>query len=314
MTMVSSLAAPAAGPAASTAAASWPIEQLWQDDRRPARGDVRGGPLPADLQARFGPRLEIPLHPDRPTVIANFVSTLDGVVALDRSGRSGGGDISGGFEPDRFVMGLLRATADAVLVGAGTVRASRSHSWTPGQLHPTSAPGYAAWRAMLGLATPEPTTVVVTASGRLHPEQLEQSVTPGQVLVVTTTTGADRLRAELRRPDVDIVAVADGRQVPVERLVELLRDRGLRLVLSEAGPTLFGQLLAAHLVDELFLTVAPQAVGRSDHVQRLGLVDGVSFPPALAPWARLRGVMRSGDHLFLRYRFDRPNEQASPRS
>ena len=68
--------------------------------------------------------------------IVNFVSTFDGVVALDRVGASGGREISGGFEPDRFVMGLLRASADAVLVGAGTVRASGTRAWTPGRVHP----------------------------------------------------------------------------------------------------------------------------------------------------------------------------------
>lgn len=75
------------------------------------------------------------LRNDRPTVIANFVSTVDGVVAFDVIGSSGGGEISGFFAADRFVMGLLRAMADVVLVGAGTVRAAPTHEWTPRHVH-----------------------------------------------------------------------------------------------------------------------------------------------------------------------------------
>ena len=106
---------------------------------------------------------------DRPTVIANFVSTLDGVVAFDTEGASGGGEISGFFEPDRFVMGLLRAMADVVLVGAGTVRAAPTHEWTARHVQRASADAFALWRRRLGITTAQPTTVVVTASGVARP-------------------------------------------------------------------------------------------------------------------------------------------------
>src|ERR1051326_3331512 len=93
-------------------------------------GDPRGG-LTAALRERYGSDLRIPLREDRPTVIANFVSTLDGVVSFQTPDAMGGGEISGFFEPDRFVMGLLRTLADAVLVGAGTLRAAPKHRWIP---------------------------------------------------------------------------------------------------------------------------------------------------------------------------------------
>ena len=75
--------------------------------------------------------------------VANFVATLDGVVAFDTDESSGGGEISGFFDPDRFVMGLLRAMADVVLVGAGTVRSAPTHEWTARRVHPASAALYA---------------------------------------------------------------------------------------------------------------------------------------------------------------------------
>jgi len=277
----------------------WPIETLWSAEV-PSEWPARGGSLPDALRARFAGRLEIPLRPDRPTVVANFVSTLDGVVALDRVGATGGREISGGFEPDRFLMGLLRATADAVLVGAGTARASSSKIWTPGGVHPGSAAAFAEWRRLLGLPTAGPTTVIVTGSGSLDLARLGGDDCVG-VLIVTTTNGSRRLgRAE--RPDhVEIVSVAGGERIPIETVLAILRDRGYRLVVSEAGPTLFGELLGARAVDELFLTVAPQVAGRSDEVERLALVEGAAFGPSAAPWARLRSVMRSADHLLLRY-------------
>ncbi len=67
----------------------WPIETLWQAEV-PSDSPIRGGVLPAELRARFAARLEIMLRLDRPTIVANFVSTLDGVVALDRHGATGG--------------------------------------------------------------------------------------------------------------------------------------------------------------------------------------------------------------------------------
>jgi riboflavin biosynthesis pyrimidine reductase len=283
----------------------WRIERVWESDAAGTGGAIRGGELPQPLRRRFDAHLEIPLRADRPTVVANFVSTIDGVVALDSDGRSGGGEISGGFEPDRFLMGLLRATADAVLVGAGTVRASRSQAWTPGRVHPASAAGYLAWRRQLGLVQPVPTTVIVSASGDLRVHQLGNAEPDAPIVVVTTQDGARRLRGF--RPDARIEVVPiDEPRVSIQTLLGLMAERGFRLVLSEAGPTLFGQLLAARTVDELFVTVAPQMVGRSDQVNRLGLVEGVGFPPGVAPWARLRTVMRSEDHLFLRYRLTDP--------
>src|SRR3954471_15476512 len=78
--------------------------------------------LPQDLATLYGGDLRFPQHDHRPYVMGNFVSTLDGVVSFELPGKSGGGDISGFNEADRFIMGLLRASADAVIVGSGTLR------------------------------------------------------------------------------------------------------------------------------------------------------------------------------------------------
>ena len=308
-TMMSSAAAPDAAEPEATRATDLPAAPP-----RPGRSSpsgrptlllpelpVRGGVLPPDLHARFAAPLEIPLRTDRPAIALNFVSTLDGVVALDRVGASGGREISGGFEPDRFTMGLLRASADAVLVGAGTVRASGTRAWTPGRVHPPSAAAYSGWRREMGLTTTTPATVVVSASGDLRPDEFDLSEPDLSVILLSTSAGARRMRSLPRSERVEIVDLGDDGRVSVESIVGFLRDRGFGVVLSEGGPTLFGQLLAAGAVDDLFLTVAPQVAGRSAQAERLSLVEGIGFAPGLAPWGRLRSVMRSEDYLFLRY-------------
>ena len=84
--------------------------------------------LPDDLRLAYGGDLHFALASGRPQVIGNFVCTLDGVVSYAIPGKSGGGDISGFNEGDRFIMGLLRASADAVMVGAATLQeAGRRH-------------------------------------------------------------------------------------------------------------------------------------------------------------------------------------------
>src|SRR6185437_1250216 len=79
--------------------------------------------LPEELRAIYDGELCFPSAPaGRPYVIANFVSTLDGVVTLNMPGQSEGKQVSGSNEADQFVMGLLRASCDAIVVGATTLR------------------------------------------------------------------------------------------------------------------------------------------------------------------------------------------------
>jgi riboflavin biosynthesis pyrimidine reductase len=73
-------------------------------------------------------------------------------------------------------------------------------------------------------------------------------------------------------------------------------------VLCDGGPQLFGQFLAARLVDELFLTIAPQIAGRGVEAPRLGLVEGTAFAVDAARWGRITALRRAADHLFTRYR------------
>jgi riboflavin biosynthesis pyrimidine reductase len=291
------------------------LERLWDRSgavgssggpRAGPRQDTRGGRLPPGLRDRYDGGLSVALRTDRPTVIANFVSTIDGVVAFDLDGSTGGGEVSGFCDPDRFVMGMLRTMADVVLVGAGTVRAAPTHEWTPRRVHRRSAALYATWRERMGIAAAEPTTIVATASGSLDPTHPGLSAPDVPVILATTTAGAKRLRAAHPARNVRIEIAGSGPQIAPAKLIEIAAASGARLVLCEGGPHLIGDLLAAGLLDELFLTVSPQLAGRDPTRPRLGLVEGTAFDVATAPWAELASVRRSVDHLFLRYRVGGP--------
>ncbi len=73
------------------------------------------------------------------------------------------------------------------------------------------------------------------------------------------------------------------------------------LLLHEGGPKLFGPFLTAGLVDQLFLTIAPQIGGRSAEDERPGVAAGVRFVPDTAPWLALISAKQQGSHLYLRY-------------
>ena len=101
----------------------------------------------------------------------------------------------------------------------------------------------------------------------------------------------------------NLVAVNDDVVVDLPLALELLRSHGHALVLAEAGPTTFGELVARDLVDELFLTVSPVLAGRIAGGRRLGLVESVELLPDARIALRLLSLRRGAEHLFLRYSF-----------
>lgn len=250
-----------------------------------------GRELPAALERLYGGGLGFA----EPCLVANFVATLDGVVSIPGVERSNA-LIADESEADRFVMGLLRACADVVLLGSGTMLASPRGTWRPDPVHPPSAPLYAELRAARGL--PEaPLVAIVSAGGSLDPGH---PVLETGALVLTTERAAPALRAAIPAA-TEVVAASGGDAVDPAAAVSLLRARGHGAILSEGGPTLTGSLLAARLVDELFLTLSPLLAGRGT-APRLALVEGVELLPDLRVAGELCSVRRGGDHLFLRYR------------
>jgi riboflavin biosynthesis pyrimidine reductase len=259
-----------------------PLDLLYEPSGLPAY------PLPERLAALYGGSLGF----DRPRLFANFVSSLDGIVALPGV-RGAVKAIRGESEPDPFVMGLLRACADALLMGAGTFRASREARWTAESIYPAEAASFAELRSRLG-RDPAPELAVVTASGRLDPAH---PALEAGALVLTTEVGEAALR---RRVPSASTVVSLGPTLHVRDAVGALRARGHGVILSEGGPTMAGSLAGAHLLDELFLTLSPVLAGRGAS-ERLSLVEGVELLPGRRIEGRLLGARRGGSHLFLRY-------------
>ena len=260
----------------------------------------------------YGP-LRFPPHPDRPYIIGNFVTSLDGVAALDTPGHEGGGPISGRDPHDRMVMGLLRAVADAVVVGAGTQRqADPRHLWTAGYIDPALADTYQALRARLGKSSP-PLNVVITARGEIDPDRRLFRSGEVPVLIITTVAGSRRLQGLGLSPAVQVaVSEAPGR-LSARSIVDAVGHiHPSNVVLVEGGPHLLGDFLVEELLDELFLTLAPLVAGRDGAATRPGLVAGRIFAPEHPLWATLVGVRRGGSHLFLRMCSARRGERPRP--
>jgi len=214
---------------------------------------------------------------DRPRVLVNMISTLDGRITID--GRAGpiGGD------GDRALFQALRTVVDCVLVGTGTLRVERY-----GRI--VRSEERRARRAALGLE-PDALALLVTRTGQLDwgaplfdaPEQ--------RVIVVTHPQAVEfpRVAAQVERIEIEA-------PTPAAALRELHRRHGTRIVLCEGGPTLNRGLLADGVLDELYLSLGPLLVGGEEGLR---ILAGDELPQPVQ--ARLATVLHHEGELFLRY-------------
>jgi 2,5-diamino-6-(ribosylamino)-4(3H)-pyrimidinone 5'-phosphate reductase len=235
----------------------------------PAR-ELQPGTLYEDLELPPPERDDV----SRPYVVINMVSSIDGRTAI------GGKASRIGSETDRRVMRTLRSKADAVMIGAGTLRAER---------------------LSLGLDDPgpQPLGVIATRTGDV-PLRRNLVVGEGQeVLVITTQRAPENLDDQLAgRARVLRVSATLSGAVDLEEALRALKSRhAVDLLLVEGGPTLNHALISSNLADELFLTLAPKLLGGS-----LGESFSILNGSALAPRdINLISAHLAGDELFLRY-------------
>lgn len=212
----------------------------------------------------------------RPYVVVNMVSTLDGRAALDGQTRG----LSSGM--DRTLFHLLRSAGDALLVGAGTLRTERyGEAVKNDELR--------AVRERHGLDPVQPTVIV--SARLLLPSDLPLLQSPGAPVIVATA--ADH---ELEGVVADVTYERTGDDLPL-LLARLRAEHGIRSLVCEGGPTLLSHLLAAGLVDELFLSISPRLSGGGDE-------PTITTGPALAEPAdgELVWLCEAGGELFTRWR------------
>jgi riboflavin biosynthesis pyrimidine reductase len=274
-----------------------PLQTLFEFNRG------RAFPLPRQLLRLYG-NFRMPVPRSGPQVFSNFVSSLDGVVSLQVRGHDGGGDISGFNIQDRMVMGLLRAVADVVIAGSGTLEADPRHVWTPEAICPELAAAYGELRKKLAKKAPA-INVIVSASGNVDLRRPVFASGRVPAMIVTTPAGAKRLRRQPQPESLLIRSIrGDGGKIsPAAILEEVTRERSAAHILIEGGPTLLGSFYQDRLVHEQFLTLAPQLAGREAGDGRLSLVMGRQFAPRAPLWGALMDARRGDNLLFLRYSF-----------
>lgn len=267
--------------------------------------------LPPRLRTAYDGDLGLPRPArGRMHVAANFVTTLDGVASFQIVGRAGGGEISGFNEADRFIMGLLRSMTDAVLFGSGSLHGDPGHVRTAEFVYPQLREEFRSFRQTRLHKPIHPLNVVLSGTGRVNLDEPTFHTPDLSTLIITTEAGLDRLQSDhgssLAVAQVRTVGEG-GNRVPPAGALRILRDEfGVRHLLHEGGPTLFGQFLGKGLVDELFLTLAPQIAGRDQFQHRPGIIEQMSFSPDGAPWFDLMNVRMAGSHLYMRYKRIRP--------
>lgn len=222
------------------------------------------------------------------SVRMNFVSSIDGAASV-------GGLTAGLSSPaDKRVFGMLRRLCDVVLVGAGTVRAE---GYGAMRLDGASVE----WRRLNGQAD-QPVFAIVSGALHLDPGSVVFTEAPVRPVVVTVEASASAKKKAFS--GVADVLACGKEKLDVGVMLDELAKRGLRQVLCEGGPTLFGTLLEADCVDELCLTVNPQ-------------IEAGAAPRIAAgalPQSRrmvLHHALVGGSTLLLRYLRMREQERAA---
>ncbi len=262
-------------------------------------------------------RLGFPLPPGhRPWIYSNFVQSLDGIASF--LGKNAAGSHISRSEEDRWLMNLLRAHADAVLLGIRTLMDETvlAGEQSRGPVYNVTDKSLNALRGRLGRG--RELNVFVTGAATL--DLARYRAFDGDVVqsaIITTREGAARLQARNTHPHVRIVVAGEGKFADLPRAMEILRQEfGVRYLLCEGGPTLNGYMSRAGLIDERFLTISPIEVGQwvppeqepssferaRPPTVRPTTFSAPGFVAESAPWWTWLSCRKVGDHQFNRYR------------
>jgi riboflavin-specific deaminase-like protein len=231
-----------------------------------------------------------PAPAGRPYVVVNMVSTVDGKTAL---GESAAGI---GSRTDSRLMRQIRAAVDAIVWGAGTLRADI--------VDPRVVPRWVEHRRRQG-RPPQP--LAVTVSGRLNLDPANRFFVNGSSWTVVFTTGAAPREQRRDLASYATIVTQDGPTVDLAAAVAHLRAHyGVRILLSEGGPSLNQALLDAGLVDELFWTVSPKLAGGRGRT----LIEGPDPARSIRARLELVSLFEHAGELYARYHLPRSADQA----
>ena len=257
--------------------------------------------------------------PDRPWIYSNFVQSLDGIASF-KGRRATGGDISQ-LPEDRWLMDLLRAHADAILLGVNTLIDETQLCGDRGPVYTIEDPAIRMLRKKLGRGaeTGREKNIFVTGAAALNLSDY-RVFDPGPVetTIITTTTGARRLAEKTLHPHVRVIVSGEGNFVDLAYAMRTLRrrDHGIERLLCEGGPTLYGYMSRAGLIDEKFITISPMEIGLFVPPEQEPAASERANPPRErpttfmapgfvkenAPWWQWLSCRRIADHQFNRYR------------
>jgi riboflavin biosynthesis pyrimidine reductase len=270
-------------------------------------------PLPRHIKQLYGPfGFPEPADIRRPYITSNLVMGLDCRASFtELKGRTGGKEVSRSKE-DRWLMDFLRAHHDAQLIGASTLREEQGpdgQGWDYG-IEDGQLLLYR--QETLGLRRQK--IIILTGSGEVDLSGRLFSSARVEPWIVTSPKGERNLRARLktlgRERTVKIISVGEDARVDLTAAVQLLRrEHGIRTLLCEGGPSLYGELLKNKLVDEDFRTISLQVLGESTNpaIPRPTTYGNVSYVPETAPWFKLISIHYALPyHAFLRLRYKGP--------
>jgi riboflavin biosynthesis pyrimidine reductase len=228
------------------------------------------------LKAWFNGDLSLPADVgDLPGVYSNFVMTLDGRISFNQPGHMGGGDISLGNIDDRRIMALLRATTDAILVGANTLRLEDQHVWTPEFILPDDLNfidlvNYQ--RLEMGKADREYLHFFITGSGKINPQAAVLSDKNADVCFITTRSGQEEINSLIPSNNFKILVVENKdneREVDVLEALKIIKERfKVKNLLCEGGPKVIGLLINCQALNQAFLSISNQVIGNSPQANK----------------------------------------------
>ncbi len=251
-----------------------------------------------------------------PWIYTNFVQSLDGITTF-LGQRASGGEISQSRE-DRWLMDLLRAHADGLLMGMNTLLEEQRNRGpeSRGISFRVADPELRRLRERLGKARER--NIFVTHAENLDLSRLKVfDCNETDTAILTSPAGAERLRSQKRDDRLLILAAGTGEQFDLPGAVHKLREElGIEYLLCEGGPTLYGSLARADLIDEKFVTISPVEVGQlvPPEQERLPKEEGVrelmrptifggpGFTAENATHWQWMSCRKAGDHQFSRYR------------